>query len=330
MNANFSCITRRQLTVALGGAAAWPISARGEQAKPVIGYLTVTSREKMKEAAFHRGLNEVGFSEGRNVDFEYRSADGNNQRLGALAADLVKRHVTVIAALGGPTPALAAKAATSTIPIVFQTGSDPVRDGLVASLNRPGGNVTGASRVAVAVGRKSLDLLHEAAPKATAIALLLNPRNPIAMFQVRELEWPASSLGLSLQILRASTERELETAFTGLPRLGPAGLVVANDPFLMDRTNRVVALAAQYKVPAIYSDREQAVAGGLMSYGPSVEDSFRQAGVQVGHVLKGGKPADLPVLLPEVFEFVVNLKTAKSLGLDIPPKLQKFAHEVIE
>jgi putative ABC transport system substrate-binding protein len=329
MTTNVSRITRRQFAAALGAAAALPVSARGQQAKPVIGYLSVTSRDTMK-AAFHRGLNEAGFTEGRNVDVEYRSADGQNQRLAALASDLVKRRVTVIAALGGAAPGLAAKSATSTIPIVFQTGNDPVKDGLVASLNRPGGNVTGTSRMAVNVGRKSLDLLHEAAPKMTAIALLLNPRNPIAMFQVRELEWPASSLGLSFQILRASTERELEAAFAGLPRTGAAGLVIANDPFLMDRTDRVVTLAAQYKVPAIYSDREQVVAGGLMSYGPSVEDSFRQAGVQVGRVLKGQKPADLPVLLPEVFEFVVNLKTAKSLGLDIPLKLQKFAHEIIE
>jgi putative tryptophan/tyrosine transport system substrate-binding protein len=236
----------------------------------------------------------------------------------------------VIAALASAAPGLAAKAATSVIPIVFQTGSDPVKDGLVASMNRPGGNVTGVSRLSVSLGPKRLELLRELVPQATVIAVLVNPTNQVGELQLLEMQEPARSLGLKLIVLRASTERELDTAFATLVQQGVGALLVVNDPFFLSRRELLIALAARYAIPASYSDRADAVAGGLMSYGASQADSFRQAGIYVGRILKGEKPADLPVLQPTKYEFVINLKTAKALGLTVPSIMQMTADEVIQ
>jgi len=279
---------------------------------------------------FRQGLKEVGYIEGKNVAIEYRWAENRFDRLPALAADLVRRQVTVIAALSSAAPGLAAKAATSVIPIVFQTGSDPVKDGLVASMNRPDGNVTGVSRLSLILGPKRLELLRELVPQATVIAVLVNPTNQAGELQLLEMPEPARSLGLKLIVLRASTERELDTVFATLVQQGVGAILVVNDPFFLSRSELLVALAARHTVPASYSDRADAVAGGLMSYGASLADSFRQAGVYVGRILKGEKTADLPVLQPTKFELVINLKTAKALGLTVPLIMQMTADEIIE
>jgi putative ABC transport system substrate-binding protein len=312
---------------------AWPLVARAQQpGMQVIGFLCSRSPADEMQIAepFRQGLREVGYVEGRNVAVEFRWAENRFDRLPALAADLVARQVTVIAALAAAAPGLAARAATSAIPIVFQTGSDPVRDGLVASLNRPGGNITGVSRLAVNLGPKRLELLLEMVPQASVIAVLVNPTNRISELQQVELLEPAKALGRKLIVLAASTERELDTAFTTAVQKEVGALLIANDPLFLSRRGQLIALAARHGIPVSYADRVDAVSGGLMSYGASLSDSFRQAGVYVGRILKGEKPADLPVQQPTKFELVINLRTAKAFGLEVPPMLLARADEVIE
>jgi len=331
---HFGRLKRRDFIALLGGGAvAWPLAAHSQQpTMPVIGFLGSESPELFagRLRAFHRGLSETGYVEGRNVAIEYRWAGADLGRLPELAADLVERRVAVIAASGGSAPGLAAKAATSTIPIVFQTGADPVKDGLVASMNRPGGNITGATRLASAMEPKRLELLHELVPKAAVIAFLINPSNRIAESRVLEMQEPARSLGLQLDVLRASSEHELETAFATLVRQGAGALSVGTGAIFHDRREQIVALAARHGIPAMYEDRDFVTAGGLMSYTAGLDDSQRQLGLYVGRILKGEKPADLPVLQPAEFNLVLNLKTAKALGLEIPPRLLARADELIE
>src|SRR5664280_152531 len=323
---------RREFILALGGAAAWPLAAHAQPAMPVIGFLDSGSPAGMEAnlAGFRRGLSETGYTEGQNLAIEYRWADGHLDRLPALAADLIHRPVAVIAATRTSAPGLAAKAATSTIPIVFQTGSDPVKDGLVASLNRPGGNVTGASRLSTDLIPKRRGLMSELVPKMTAIALLVNPAGLQSVAQVHEMQEPTRALGLQLHVVNASTEHELDTAFAAIVQSGAGALVIAINPLFIARREQIVALAQRHAVPVIFAERESVVAGGLMSYAASFTDSFRQVGVYVGRILKGAKPADLPVQQPIKFELVINLKTAKALGLTVPPLLLTTADEVIE
>jgi putative ABC transport system substrate-binding protein len=327
-------LERREFISLIGGAAAtWPLTARAQQAPvPVVGYLHSGSPDPFAHLseAFRRGLGETGYVEGRNVAIAYRWAEGKYDRLPALAADLVRSQVTVIAACTTSAPGLAAKAATSTIPIVFQTGSDPVQDGLVASMNRPGRNVTGVTRLAVTIEPKRLELLHELSPKATVIGLLVNPTNPRSELVVQQIAEAARPLGLRLHILKASTEGELDGAFASLVQLAVGALLVAQEPSYLRWRDHIVGLAARHAIPATYGDREYPAAGGLMSYDASLADSFRQVGVYVGRVLKGEKPADLPVMQPTKFELVLNLKTAKALGLTVPDKLLALADGVIE
>jgi putative tryptophan/tyrosine transport system substrate-binding protein len=320
---------RDLITLFAGTAVAWPLAAPAQQPMPVIGYLGSGPPEPDRVTAFRQGLNETGYVEGQNVAIEYLWAQGQYDRLPALVADLVRRQVTVIVAAGVPT-ALAAKAATATIPIVFTLGVDPVQAGLVASLNRPGGNITGVVLLAE-VAAKRLDLLHELLPTSPVVALLINPTNPAnAEVQTRSLQDAARSLGLQLHVLRASTVSEIDAAFGTLVELRAGALVVAGDPFLTNRRAQIVALAARYAVPAIYAWREFAEAGGLMSYGPDLADSSRLAGVYTGKILKGAKPADLPVEQAVKIQLVINLKTAKTLGLTVPLPLLGRTDEVIE
>jgi putative tryptophan/tyrosine transport system substrate-binding protein len=324
---------RRQFIRLLGGAAAWPLVARAQQqpAMPVIGLLgSATAREWAPlVAAFLRGLSEAGYDDGRNVAIEYRWADGQYDRLPAMAADLVRRQVTVIAALTSPS-AIAAKAATAIIPIVFTTIADPVQIGLVASLNRPGGNLTGVTILNVEIVPKMLELLHEVVPTATTMAALVNPTNPNADTWSTGLQVAARTLGLELNVLRASTERDIDEAFATLIPLRVGGLVIVNDVFLITREEQLAALALRHKLPTIFQSRESVVAGGLMSYGGSASDAYRQAGVYTGRVLKGEKPADLPVQQATKVELYINLKTAKTLGITIPLPLSGRADGVIE
>jgi putative tryptophan/tyrosine transport system substrate-binding protein len=324
---------RRNFITLFGGAAiAWPLAARAQQpAMPVIGLLgSATAREWAPlVAAFLRGLSEAGYDDGRNVAIEYRWADGQYDRLPAMAADLVRRQVTVIAALTSPS-AIAAKAATAIIPIVFTTIADPVQIGLVASLNRPGGNLTGVTILNVEIVPKMLELLHEVVPTATTMAALVNPTNPNADTWSTGLQVAARTLGLELNVLRASTERDIDEAFATLIPLRVGGLVIVNDVFLITREEQLAALALRHKLPTIFQSRESVVAGGLMSYGGSASDAYRQAGVYTGRVLKGEKPADLPVQQATKVELYINLKTAKTLGITIPLPLSGRADEVIE
>jgi putative ABC transport system substrate-binding protein len=325
---------RRDFITLLGGAAAgWPLAARAQGAMPVIGYLdpgTANARANLAES-FRKGLAELGFVEGRNVAIEYRWAEDRSDRFAELAADLVRRRVSVISAVGSTALALAAKAATTTIPIVFQSGRDPVRDGLVASFNRPGGNLTGVSRQEVTMGPKRLELLHEAVPQASAIGFLVNPTNPtLADHSTKDAQAAAAALGLKVIVLNSTTERELAPAFQSFSQQGAGAILLDND-FLFFGQHELPALAARHSLPVMYPDRDLvATAGGLMSYAASLTDSYRQAGVYVGRVLKGEKPADLPVLQPVKFELVINLKTAKALGLALPATLLVAADEVIE
>jgi putative ABC transport system substrate-binding protein len=299
---------------------------------PVIGFLS--SRSPGDSAylvvAFRKGLSEVGYDDGQNVAIEFRWAEGRYERLPALAADLVNRQVAVLVAVGGEPSALAAKAASSTIPLVFTTGGDPVKIGLVASLNRPGGNATGVSLLTTAPESKRLGLLHELAPSAALIGVLINPNYQEAEAQSRELQEAARSIGQRLHIVNAKNDEELESAFATLVQERANALLVSADPFFDTKRDRIIAFAARYRLPAIYQFRDYAVAGGLMSYGISITDGYRQVGIYTGQILKGAKPAELPIQQSVKFEFVINLKTAKALGLTVPPTLLARADEVIE
>src|SRR5262245_55780265 len=324
---------RREFIALVGGTATtWPLSARAQQQPmPVIGFLNAASPAGYPPmvAALRQGLKEAGYIEGQNVAIEYRWAEGHYDRLPMLAAELVRRQVAGIVA-GGTPAARFAKAATSTIPIVFNIGIDPVELGLVASLNRPDGNVTGVAGLSVETAAKRLEVLHESLPTAAIIALLVNPTTPLAEPETKRLRDAAHSLGLQLHVLNASTEKEIEAAFGTLIELRVGALVVSVDPFLNSQRAQIVALATRHGVPAIYGLREFAAAGGLMSYGIDLADTYRQAGVYVGKILKGAKPADLPVQQAVKVEFVINLKTAKTLGLTFPIPLLGRADEVFE
>jgi putative ABC transport system substrate-binding protein len=324
---------RREFISLFGGLATVPLAARAQQAAmPVVGYLNASSPEDVepRAAAFRRGLQESGYVEGQNVAIEYRWAEGQIERLPAMAADLVQRRVIVIVATTTPA-ALAAQAATTTIPIVFETGSDPVRLGLVVNLNRPGGNATGVTSLIVEVQPKRLELLHELLPTVSVMALLVNPNDrALAQAQARELLSAARNLGLELHVLNASSEREFDAVFTDIKRLRAGGLVIGAGSVFVGGINKLAALTVRHAVPAIYQERNFAAAGGLMSYGSDVSDSYRLAGVYTGRILKGENPAELPVIQPTKFELVFNLKTAKALGLTVPPTLLARADEVIE
>jgi ABC-type uncharacterized transport system substrate-binding protein len=330
-----SHIERRKFLVTLGGAAvAWPLTARAQQpAMPVIGFLGSASPDAWagRLLAFRQGLSEIGYVDGKNVAIEYRWADGQNDRLPAMAADLVRRQVAVIATPGSTPAALAAQAATTTIPIVFSIGGDPVQFGLVASLNRPGGNLTGGTFLSIEVGPKRLELLHELVPMATVVGLLVNPTNPnLAEPTTKNLRAAAHTLGLQLHILNASTDRDFDTVFATLIQLQLGALVIGADPFFSSRLEQLAALTVRHAVPTVYQSREFTAAGGLMSYGASFTDTFRTAGVYTGRILKGDKPADLPVQQVVKVELIINRKTANALGLMVPLPLLGRADEVIE
>ena len=325
---------RREFITLLGGAAAtWPLTVRAQQpTMPVIGFLQSGSPDATAHmgAAFHSGLKEAGYVEGQNVGIVYRYADGQYDRLPVLAGELVRSQVAVIIATGGDPSVLAARAATATIPIVIATGSDPVALGYVASLNRPGGNVTGVTFLTSNLGAKRIGLLRELVPKADAIGVLVNPTYPVAAAQLKEVQTAAATVGVQLFVATASAERDFEPAFALLVQQRPSALMISSDPFFYSRRDQIVALAARHALPAIYEWREYVVAGGLMSYGTSLVDGYRQVGVYAGKILKGEKPADLPVLQSTKFEFVINLKTAEALGIKFSDNLMSLADEVIE
>jgi putative ABC transport system substrate-binding protein len=326
--------TRRKFITLVGAAASWPLAARAQQpTMPVIGFLTSYSTDDVfaqySLPAFHQGLKEAGYTKGRNVTIEYRGAEGRYDRLPALAADLVRRQVTVIVAVGGPSGPVA-QASTAMIPIVFSGGGDPVKSGLVASLNRPGGNATGVVTLNAELGPKRLELLHELAPATDVIAVLLNPTYPVAETLAKDLQTAARALGLQVHVLHASTERDIDAAFATLVRVRAGGLVVGTDPFFNRQMEQLAALALRHAVPTIYQYRAFAAAGGLISYGGNITDLYRQVGVYTGRILAGAKPADLAVQQLTKVELIINLKTAKALGITVPLPLLGRADEVIE
>ena len=322
---------RREFIAALGGAAASPLAARAQQAMPVIGWLSAISEQTASThlTLFRRGLGENGFAPGRNVSIEYRWANGQYDRLPALAADLARGPVDVILAQAPPA-ALAAKAATTSIPIVFVVGIDPVAGGLVASYSRPGGNATGAAMIMGPLGQKRLEIVRELVPSASVVAMLHNPRSPDAAPEIRDVQAAAQANRLQLRLLNASTPAELEAAFASIGTNRPDALLVGGDPFLLVQRHSIAEQVARVRLPAVYALREMVEAGGLISYGASVPNSYRQAGIYVGRILKGAKPADLPVMQPTTFELVINLKAAQAQGIDIPPTLHARSDEVIE
>jgi ABC-type uncharacterized transport system substrate-binding protein len=326
-------LNRREFIPLLGGAAAWPTAARAQaQTVPMVGYLANATPSGFAQfaAAFGRGLSERGYVEGRSVAIEYRWAEGRDDRLPGLVADLISRRAAVIMATGGIAPALAAKAATTTIPIVFTGGADPVKAGLAASLNRPGGNATGVVNIETELTAKRLELLRALVPTAALIAVLFNPTSPTSETQLVDAERAARALGQQILVVHARTEGEFDAAFAVMIERHAAALFVSGDPLFTSRRGRLAALAAQHAIPASYSFRDFPLAGGLMSYGADLLDVHRQAGVYVGRILKGEKPADLPILQPTKFSLVINQKTAKALGLTVPEKLLALADEVIE
>jgi putative tryptophan/tyrosine transport system substrate-binding protein len=327
-------VRRREFITLIGGAAvAWPLAARAQQQQlPVIGILSSRSRatDALLLAVIRQGLNDTGFVEGRNVSIEYRWAEGNYNRLAALAADLVDRKVAVIVTIGGDVAALAAKAATATLPVVFTVATDPVRSGLVSSLHRPGGNLTGHSAALTEMERKRLGILRELRPDATSIGVLVNPNVAYIDAQLNDIRSSAASIGREIVILNASTIAEIDAAFATLRRVRAEALSVAVDPFFFDRGSQIVVLAARHAVPALYFRREFAAVGGLMSYGSNAAEGYRVLGVYAGRILKGEKPGDLPIQLPTKFELVINLSTARALALEVPPSLLARADEVIE
>jgi ABC-type uncharacterized transport system substrate-binding protein len=324
---------RREFITLLGGAAvAWPLAARAQQAAmPVIGFLSslsapVTNR---RIASFTQGLTEIGFVVGKDVMLEVRTAEGEYDRLPALATDLVNRHVNLIAALGPPA-ALAAKKATTSVPTVFVAAFDPVKAGLVTSLSRPGGNITGITFIGTSVAEKRLELVRELIPRPGKIALLTHPNSPDALEELHNLKEAATSKNQQLLVLTASSDRDFEGAFASIVSDNAAALLVLSDPFFFQSSDRLIALAARHRVPTIFWTSEVVAAGGLMSYGASISDAFRLAGIYAGRILKGAKPAELPIMQPTKFDLAINLKTAKALGLDVPPTLLSRAEEVIE
>jgi ABC-type uncharacterized transport system substrate-binding protein len=323
---------RRAFIAALGGAVAWPLAARAQQPMPVIGYLGAQSLAAFASRleAFRQGLGESGYTDGRNVTIEYRWAEGQHNRLPALAVDLVGRQVAVIVAPGGAPAALAAKSATRTIPIVFEMGADPIAMGLVSSLNRPGGNLTGVSSLSVEVTPKRLEILHQLVPRAAVVAALVNPTSPTADSQTRNLQAAARALRLQLHFLHASTEQDFDSVFATLLQLRAEGLVVASDTFFAFHSEQLAALTVRHAVPAIQQSRDFSVAGGLASYGGNFMESHRQTGIYTGRIIKGDKPADLPVQQVTTVEMLINLKTAKTLGVTVPLPLLAQADEVIE
>jgi len=325
---------RREFILALVGAAVtWPVVARAQQAPmPAVGFLHSASVRNyaLQVNAFREGLANAGYVEGRNVAIEYRWAESQLDRLPALAADLVRRSVAVIAACGSPTAALAAKSATTSIPIVFETGADPVQLGLVESLNHPGGNVTGLTNVSGELAAKRVGLLRELVPSAASIAVLVNPTRPGADAQAAQIQEAARAIGLALSVAKAASEHDLDTTFSSLAQLKVGGLVITADSLFTDRQHQIVAMAKHYAMPTIYEFRHFVVAGGLISYGSDPHDSYRQTGNLVGRILKGEKPADLPVMRSSKFELVINMKTAKALGIEVPNSMQLLADEVIE
>jgi ABC-type uncharacterized transport system substrate-binding protein len=324
---------RREFITLLGGAVAWPLAAHAQQPLPVVGFVDGVSPEfaASRAAGFRKGLSEVGYVEGQNVTVEYHWLAGQYDRLPSLMADLVRRRVAVIATPGSNPPSLAAKAATTTIPIIFGVAEDPVKLGLVASLARPGGNATGINTFTSELVAKRLGLLHDLVPKAVRIAVLVNPANATtAGATLRDIPEAARALGLQIQVLNASTSREIEAAFASIGRERADALFVAGDAFFSSRRVQFALLAVRHAIPAMYTTREYPEAGGLMSYGTDFADRFRQAGIMTGQILKGAKPADLPVIQSTKFEFVINLQAARALGLDVPPMLLARADEVIE
>jgi putative tryptophan/tyrosine transport system substrate-binding protein len=326
-------IRRRELIAALGGSAvAWPLAVRAQQPMPVIGLLSARSpvTDAPLIAVMQHGLNDTGFVEGQNIAIDYRWADGHYDRLPALAADLVQRRVACIITIGGDVSAVAAKAATSTLPIVFLIAGDPVRSGIVTSLNHPGGNITGQSALQVELETKNLELLRELRPNAATVAVLFNPNFPGAEGRVNDFQAAARSLGCDIAVLKASTSGDIETAFAKLLQARADALLIAIDPLFFNRAAQIVVLASRHAIPTLYPRREFAVAGGLMSYGSNADEGYRAAGVYAGRILKGEKPGDLPVQLPTRYQLVINLATARALGIDVPATLLARADEVIE